>query len=94
MKTVYRFPIEIFYEPDAFKFVNELMEGFGLNEKFGMSGNTGHTDLSLESKVEIILDDERLETCRKIIQTGFDEIQKDKPELSKLKITVKKGYKL
>ena len=94
MQTIYRFPIHLFYEPAAFKEVNKFMSGFGIEQKIGMAGDSGHTDMLLEGDKEINLNDEQIESIQHIIQAGYDKVLKDKPELEKFKLTVKKGYKL
>jgi len=92
--TTYRFPIHLFFEPESFAKVNEFMKGFGLDQRIGMAGDSGHTDFTLTGEKEITLSDEKIEIIRNILQKGMDKILADKPELKQLTLTVKKGYKL
>lgn len=92
VETVYRFPISVFYEPEEFERVNTFMKGFGFDEKIGLSGEAGQTDITLTGEKEITLPEDRIEALRSIIQTGYDKVLKEHD--SKFKLTVKKGYKL
>lgn len=87
----YSFNIEIFYEPEQFRAVNEMLGAFGLSGKVGLSGEFSVATLSITSKEDRDpMTPKHLEECRKIFQDGMTDMTKEE-KFKGITLTVKPG---
>lgn len=67
---IYRFPVELFYEPDEFKSVNKIFNAIGGKGEMGLEGKIGHIDVELDSEPSAdMLEDMRL-TIQQVIASS------------------------
>lgn len=90
MKTMkIKFPITVWYEPEAFKRVNETMASFGLkDQKIGLGGDLGDTTVTIKDVADdFVLPETDFENMRSKLQEIYDEHFQ---HIEQCKVTVKR----